>query len=114
MAEEKYIMEIEEMGKDLKSLDDVPYHPNCNYIYRRAEKLKSLGYIKQKWISVDDKLPKHCQKVLVCDERHNMVTAMYVTYDNGGFDWCTSVRLVYKVTHWMPLPEPPETKGETE
>ena len=77
-----------------------------------ADAIIKAGYKKQnEWISVDDKFPKHCQKVLVCDERHNMVTAMYVAYDNGGFDWCTSVRLVYKVTHWMPLPEAPKMKG---
>lgn len=60
------------------------------------------------WISVEERLPKHRQKVLVCDDRQNMFTAMYVTFDNGGFDWCTSVRLVYKVTHWMPLPNTPK------
>lgn len=63
---------------------------------------------KDEWISVDEKLPKHREKVLVCDDRQNMFTALYVAYDNGGFDWCTSVRLVYKVTHWMPLPEAPK------
>lgn len=77
-----------------------------------AEHLYNVGYRKQEWISVEERLPKHLEKVLVCDDKQNMFTALYVAYDNGGFDWCTSVRLVYKVTHWMPLPEAPKGGAE--
>ena len=80
----------------------------------KTEEELNAERVKQEWISVDERLPEHSQKVLVCDDRQNMVTAMYVTFDNGGFDWCTSVRLVYEVTHWMPLPEPPKMKGDPE
>lgn len=102
---------IEEMAKDLKSLDDVPYRPNCNYIYRRAQKLKSLGYIKQKWISVDERLPEDADErvlVYIVSERS------YTELDTDRFVGVRWVRWGDEVTHWMPLPEPPETKGETE
>lgn len=103
---------ILEMAKDVcrakLNCNDV-----CNPIsacdaLKYAERAVEAGYSKPEWISVDERFPKHRDKVLVCDERRNMVTAMYIAYDNGGFDWCTSVRLVYKVTHWMPLPEAPK------
>ena len=88
------------------------YDNNCCLPFNIAKSLTDKGYRKQsEWISVDEKFPKHLEKVLVCDDKQNMFMALYVTYDNGGFDWCTSVRLVYKVTHWMPLPEAPKMKG---
>ena len=115
MDDEMYNKQIDEMSRamcfgsehcNVKSCVSV----NCEETWS-AKKLYNAGYRKQEWISVDERLPKHSQKVLVCDDRQNMVTAMYVTFDNGGFDWCTSVRLVYKVAHWMPLPEAPKMKG---
>lgn len=101
---------IKEMAKDLKSLDDISYYPNCNHIYRRAEKLKSLGYIKQEWISVEDRLPEKDVRVLVYLETDRSYTKIDTDrLDDRGF-----VRWYKDVTHWMPLPEPPETKGESE
>lgn len=40
--------QIEEMAKDIKRLDEVPYIPNATYNFRRASKLYSMGYRKQK------------------------------------------------------------------
>lgn len=119
---------IEEMAKDVKSIDDVPYLPNCNYIYRRAEKLKSLGYIKQKWISVDERLPElngdvrtwgelkiqpSVRVLCACKQKSGKVFVKEGFYEMWGS------RVVWKipgnidsVTHWMPLPEPPKMKGD--
>ena len=54
------------------------------------------------WISVKDRLPEDSSDVLIawadgvsegcfCDER-----------------WCREGRMLRSVTHWMPLPKPPE------
>ena len=83
--------------------------PLMDYTKRLAEK----GYRKQEWISVDERLPSHLQEVLVCDSFGNMVTAIFLSFDNGGCDWCSAVRIVHKITHWMPLPETPK-KYESE
>lgn len=73
------------------------------------------GYRKQsEWISVEERLPEHLEKVLVYDERGNMNTAMFLRYNNGNVDLCTSVRLTCQVTHWMPLPEAPKKGGGEE
>lgn len=104
--------QIEEMAREViggcEECSKCPLSFQCK-AYEYATKFYTAGYRKQiEWISVDEKLPKHLEKVLVCDDKQNMFTALYVVFDNGGFDWCTSVRLVYKVTHWMPLPMPPK------
>ena len=56
------------------------------------------------WISVDDKLPKRFEVVLVAGVETDTVCAIHepdgwlVQYEG---EWVTGV------THWMPLPEPP-------
>lgn len=152
---------IKEMAKDLKSLDDVSYYPNCNYIYRRAEKLKSLGYIKQKWISVEERLPNENEVVLIWvggvrvarflkgiteEERQKMESGELQNPKNeywcssAGYTWIERSKIYtssdvhgnnlvpysweepsdnmkwfgQNVNYWLPLPQPPETKGETE
>jgi len=88
-------------------------NPEAYAIKWREEITKALeNYFKQsEWISVEERLPEHLEKVLVYDEMGNMNTAIFLHYDNGNVDWCTSVRLNRQVTHWMPLPEAPKMKG---
>lgn len=70
------------------------------------------------WVSVEDKLPEN-EKIVIgytpCDGY--MFIGFYRTYKSDNYewsDWCilTSMRstkkITKKVTHWMPLPEPPK------
>jgi hypothetical protein len=59
------------------------------------------------WISVKDRLPDFCQHYLVTNGRAQMVAAFNLSgvwdfFDNAVF-WDSE-----DVTHWMPLPQPPE------
>lgn len=58
----------------------------------------------QQWISVEEKLPPEDREVLIFDG-----TCMYVAFspfcDEFRFSCCGQRT---KVTHWMPLPEPPQ------
>lgn len=119
MSREKQVEEMEFTEVDILA-NDINQHcadlaenycGDTHCVACLANALYNTGYRKQEWISVEDRLPKHQEKVLVCDTQQKMVTALYLTYDNGGFDWCTSVRLTNKVTHWMPSPEAPKMKG---
>jgi hypothetical protein len=67
-----------------------------------------------KWINVKEKMPDRGDFVIgVITERGNLVTE--VTFWNGIWyfadDYCggdTTEIVQCQVTHWMPLPEPPE------
>ena len=58
-----------------------------------------------KWTSVDEALPVYDGMVLVYDKSKNIRLGMYT--DIG---WCSQFGnpMMYKITHWQPLPEPPE------
>lgn len=65
------------------------------------------------WISVKNRLPERGVEVLVTDGIHYMVTWCEDT--NDGVKWVdnyyTYVNVRFReVTHWRPLPEPPESE----
>ena len=60
----------------------------------------------QEWISVEDRLPKEDEIVIICTDK-NFIYAGELIGDTWFLDndsWTATV------THWMPLPQPP--KGE--
>ena len=71
---------------------------------------------KQEWISVKDRLPEIDKKVLVCDidvEDEPVIHTYELSIDEDGYFWSDEGGWWIDfecVTHWMPLPEPPETK----
>lgn len=60
----------------------------------------------EKWISVNEQLPEKMQSVLVY--RDGDMGVDFID-DNGGWFWNDTDELP-PVTHWMPLPAPPEVK----
>ena len=76
-----------------------------------ADHLISNGVTVQEWIPVDDRLPKEKVNCIVhykhayCDYDDYWAIGMCF-YDGEKFQFGPA----YKVTHWMPLPQPP--KGE--
>lgn len=60
-----------------------------------------------KWISCAEKLPEETGRYLVCDRLDERVRIEYF-YASCNLGWAGAQ--AYKITHWMPLPEPP--KGE--
>lgn len=100
---------IEEMAKLLWHFPK-PLHLNCyNDCVEAAELLYSEGYRKQsEWISVEERLPKDAERVLVYGEKGICFATRYRR------DWMTPMRYDGEITHWMPLPEPPKMKGGAE
>lgn len=76
-----------------------------------ADYLLDSDVTVQEWISVDDRLPEEKANCIVyyqhsyCDNDGYWEIGMCF-YDGEKFQ----LNPAYKVTHWMPLPEPP--KGE--
>lgn len=71
---------------------------------------------EDRWIPVDERLPKDCEDVLVFQRTQTGVCVIHTGYWRGDkygwwFDGCEQ----HCVTHWMPLPEPPAAgkEGET-
>lgn len=57
-----------------------------------------------KWISVKDRLPKRVGNFLIHDIFGDVEAGFY----NADMHWYNGGRPAAEVTHWMPLPEPPE------
>lgn len=75
---------------------------------------------KSVWISVKDRLPNHEERCLIFTKIHFVPDHVdecnyYEGVEISTFyqDRFLSNNGMY-ATHWMPLPEPPETKGEKE
>lgn len=64
------------------------------------------------WISVDDALPDEGQRVITCGVRGGIQICTYegLLVDGIPFFRSATSRKYPPVTHWMPLPQPPEVK----
>jgi hypothetical protein len=82
-----------------KNLDEVC--PLCNW--------EKYFVPKREWISVDERLPEIEGVYLAYTTRRTIEVAHFYPYYVNG-----KAQFDYWISHWMPLPEPPETKGETE
>lgn len=64
---------------------------------------------QSEWVSVKDKLPDIETSVLVCNE-HGEIFLSWAS-DVDVF-WFYNEEEDNRVTHWQPLPEPPDTRGK--
>jgi hypothetical protein len=60
------------------------------------------------WISVEERLPKPHETVLVIRRNQRKKLSVECGYYMGNGDWQVGTRLTRPVTHWMPLPELPK------
>lgn len=113
-----------------KDCDEMPDYGNAHLCSDALELLK-----KQEWISVEDRMPPETHSMFFKlygtpkwrnamwrEESDNVLVA--ITFEDGsqfvtsGYTqdgkWSTGISkiLQYTVTHWMPLPEPPEVKQD--
>ena len=83
----------------------------CGYA---ADAIEELLAAVPKWISVEERLPKSGERVLIMfkpfEDDENISIGWLTKSDFDCYD--DSVNFFRSVTHWMPLPEPP--KEETE
>ena len=104
--------QIEEMRKDLIEIFDEEYEKRRMITPDfTAEKMTAKSYRKQEWISVDDRLPEDGETVLTINSESKMEVCFYRTERKGIFQQCGGLVLIFNITHWMPLPEPPKMKG---
>ena len=106
-----------DVRKKLVELLDDMQRSGTGYFGSAIENKKIADYLirhdvtVQEWISVKDRLPEEKVNCIVhykhayCDNDDYWAIG-FCFYDGEKF----RIDLLYKVTHWMPLPQPP--KGE--
>lgn len=110
-------MTVDVMGKLFALFQDCN-NPSWRWFPNNAEMMKLIDYLiahgvtVQEWISVKDGLPKHNQRVLVYGTANIQMVAIYDAISKGRH-WliCGTwyVEMTQEVTHWMPLPHPPDS-----
>ena len=82
----------------------------CGTSEEIAENLIANGVTVQEWISVKDRLPETGGYV-VCIAKRNPFSRfmpMVARIEKNGWVNPMTEQYISEVTHWMPLPEPPE------
>ena len=81
----------------------------CDYLIAHDDVLTqyiTLLEKEQRWISVSERLPEGRTVLVFKKEGSISIDTTYI--DGGNYFWWKSGQS--KVTHWMPLPNPPEVK----
>ena len=74
--------------------------------------------MRSEWISVKDRLPENEGKYILLVQKRHVIATFY----QGNFyksrapkryykNWLTENKQYSTVTHWMPLPEPPQSES---
>lgn len=82
---------------------------NCVYLLM-ADELISCGVTVQEWVSVKDRLPETGEYVACIAKRNpfSMFMPMVARIKKNGWVNPITEQYISEVTHWMPLPDPPE------
>lgn len=95
---------VEELQGELQALKD-----DTDMAIVEDGKTTRLCFVK-KWIPVTERLPRKDDDVLLWSEWTGVSGTIYKDISLSSFSEITNMG--YKVTHWMPLPQPPESEGE--
>ena len=67
-----------------------------------------------RWIPVTERLPDTFRPVIVCREKEKGKFVVEQGFKDVGDWWKVYGTRTKKVTHWMPMPEPPEVEAVLE
>ena len=118
---------IDEFIDSYKFVDRKEVYTNGSELIQVFRVQQALDHYlpRQKWISIKDRLPEKDGTVIICFRQNGTIHVTSAEWESwDGRFWNDRGRLIspteaidptsptYEITHWMPLPEPPETKQE--
>ena len=62
------------------------------------------------WIPCSERLPEVYERVLTADKDGNVIENFRCNIKTGALEWSKG----FWITHWMPMPEPPESEVQHE
>ena len=83
---------------------------SCKLVENIADDLISNGVTVQEWVSVYDELPE-VGGYVVCIAKRNPFSRfmpMVARIEKNGWVNPITEQYISEITHWMPLPDPPE------
>lgn len=105
------VKKVKELARALCNFSANTICPDCAddcFFKEYARRAVAKGWCRQsEWISVEERLPERTGKYLVFTYNGRLYIGDFIDHycdGNPQFD-------DYKVTHWMPLPEPPKKDG---
>lgn len=115
MTPEKIEQERAKFEKNIHELGITNYKQRLKsgeYAYDHIEfawEIWQARAAQSEWISVEERLPETETSVLVFTERGYIFLSWA---SNEDVFWFYNEEEGDRVTHWQPLPEPPETRGK--
>lgn len=81
---------------------------DCVYLLM-ADELISCGVTVQEWVDVKDRLPEESGMYIVTANDGHAQRVSFVQWQKKNRIWnLTGARSYWRVTHWMPMPQPPK------
>lgn len=97
------LIDADVLKEELTSHFDLELEPVIEKeVLRMIDEQETISVASPKWISVKDRLPNFEQPVLAYSGEELGIGFAYLDGDGKWYGDCGDV------THWMPLPEPPE------
>ena len=95
------------MSRNKETCMECIHYCVCPYHLTGKENEKCVRFFrKQEWISVEERLPDRQGQFLIADEDSGVRVALWMKQLGWVSQFSSN-----KITHWMPLPEPPKMKG---
>lgn len=93
--------------------DQCGVNKDSGYTKNLADYLIAHGVTVRQWISVDDRLPEESGMYIVTAKDGHARRVSFVLWQKRNRTWnLTGARSYWRITHWMPLPQPAKGEGE--
>lgn len=80
-------------------------------VINELELTPAVGAVTGRWIPVTERMPDAFRPVIVCREKGKGEYVVEQGFKDVGDWWKVYGTRTKNVTHWMPLPEPPEVEA---